>query len=447
MGHRKLCILVAFFILLVSMDAILAQAQGNGNGNGNNGNGNGNGNNGNGNGNGNNGNGNGNGNNGNGNGTETMEMEMETATTMAWYGNNGNGSGNGNGNGNNGNGNGNGNNGNGNGNGNNGNGNGNGNNGNGNGNGNDNGNSNYDVLPPTIAGQERGMCKTNGACFNKTLVCPSQCPERKPKQNKKQKGCFLDCSSKCEATCKYRRVNCDGYGSVCYDPRFIGGDGVMFYFHGAKGGNFAIVSDDNLQINAHFIGTRPEGRTRDFTWVQALSVMFDTHTLVIAAKRVSHWDNKVDALTIRWDGETINIPNDGEAEWRTNGEEREVVVERTDDANNIKIMVSGLVEMGIRVRPIGEKENRVHHYQLPVDDSFAHLETQFKFFSITDFVEGVLGKTYRPNYVSPVKIGVPMPLMGGEDKYKTPSFNSPICKVCRFQRQPGFGVMKEVAQY
>ena len=48
----------------------------------------------------------------------------------------------------------------------------------------------------------------------------------------------------------------------------------MFYFHGAKGGNFAVISDDNLQINMHFIGTRPEGRTRDFTWVQALAVMF-----------------------------------------------------------------------------------------------------------------------------------------------------------------------------
>ena len=47
----------------------------------------------------------------------------------------------------------------------------------------------------------------------------------------------------------------------------------MFYFHGTKGGNFAIVSDDNLQINVHFMGTRPEGRTRDFTWVQALAVM------------------------------------------------------------------------------------------------------------------------------------------------------------------------------
>ncbi|KAI9195849.1 hypothetical protein LWI28_018700 [Acer negundo] len=90
------------------------------------------------------------------------------------------------------------------------------------------------------------------------------------------------------SSAKGRKPNCDGYGSLCYDPRFVGGDGVMFYFHGAKGGNFAIVSDDNLQINAHFIGTRPQGRTRDYTWVQALAVMFDSHTLVISANRVSN---------------------------------------------------------------------------------------------------------------------------------------------------------------
>lgn len=78
-----------------------------------------------------------------------------------------------------------------------------------------------------------------------------------------------------------RLPNCSGYGSVCYDPRFVGGDGQMFYFHGAKGEDFALVSDDQFQINVHFIGKRPEGRTRDFTWVQALAVMFGSHTLVI----------------------------------------------------------------------------------------------------------------------------------------------------------------------
>ncbi|KAF2283351.1 hypothetical protein GH714_002480 [Hevea brasiliensis] len=175
------------------------------------------------------------------------------------------------------------------------------------------------------------------------------------------------------------------------------------------------LSDDNLQINAHFIGTRPQGRTRDFTWVQALSVMFDTHNLVIAAKKVSQWNDHVDALIVRWDGEAINIPNDGEAKWRTNEKEREV-------------------------RPIGQKENLVHNNQLPDDDAFTHLETQFRFKKLSDLVEGILGKTNRPDYVNPVKIGVPMPMMGGEDKYETPSLSSPLCRACRFRGQSDAGI-------
>ncbi|KAJ9178138.1 hypothetical protein P3X46_010047 [Hevea brasiliensis] len=305
----------------------------------------------------------------------------------------------------------------------------------------------YEMRPKLPSGHEQAFCLARGKCQFKTLVCPDQCKVRKPVQNKKQKGCFVDCSSRCEVTCKWRRPRCDGYGSLCYDPRFVGGDGVMFYFHGEKGGNFAIVSDDNLQINAHLIGTRPQGRTRDFTWVQALSIMFDTHTLVIAAKRISLWDDNVDALLVRWDGATVDVPTDGEAEWRTNGEEREVLVERTDDTNTIRVTVSNLVELNIKVRPIGKEENRVHKYQLPEDDAFAHLETQFKFFNLTDLVEGVLGQTYRPDYVSPVKTGVPMPMMGGEDKYHTPSLFSPLCSFCRFQRQYSYETTKGVSEY
>lgn len=161
MDRRKSYVLVAFFVLLISMEAALVWGDGDGNnGNGNNGNGNGN--------------GDGNGNSGNGNG---------------------------NGNGNNGNGNGDG---------------GKGNNGNGKGKKNqkkddkkkDNkktpydASTDYEVLSPLSSGQERSFCKAAGDCHSKTLTCPAQCPQKKPKKNKKNKGCFVDCSSKCEATCK-----------------------------------------------------------------------------------------------------------------------------------------------------------------------------------------------------------------------------------------------------
>lgn len=224
----------------------------------------------------------------------------------------------------------------------------------------------------------------------------------------------------------------------------------MFYFHGERGGDFALVSDDDLHINAHFIGTRPQGRTRDFTWVQALAVMFESHTLVVAAKRVAVWDDNVDALILRYDGEDLAVATDGESEWRTETDERVVVIERTDDFNSVKVTISGLLELDVNVTPIGDKENRTHGYNLPDGDAFAHLETQFKFTKLSDEVEGVLGQTYRPGYVSPVKKGVPMPMMGGEDRYRTPVFLSASCVSCRFKgdgvRMVDEGVSLDVVQ-
>ncbi|KAM1149010.1 hypothetical protein ACFX13_030299 [Malus domestica] len=150
---------------------------------------------------------------------------------------------------------------------------------------------------------------------------------------------------------------------------------------------------------------------------------------------------------VKWDDKVAAIPNNGDAECRINGEDREVVIERTDDINCVRVTVAGLVEVDIRVRPIGEKENKVHNYQIPADDTFAHLETQFRFTNLSDLVEGVLGKTYRPGYVSPVKVRVLMPMVGGEDKYETSSFFSPLCKVCRFQKQPEVAATGGIAQY
>ncbi|KAJ6978298.1 hypothetical protein NC653_030010 [Populus alba x Populus x berolinensis] len=37
-----------------------------------------------------------------------------------------------------------------------------------------------------------------------------------------------------------RRPNCNGIGAACYDPRFVGGDGVMFYFHGKTNEHFSL---------------------------------------------------------------------------------------------------------------------------------------------------------------------------------------------------------------
>lgn len=57
---------------------------------------------------------------------------------------------------------------------------------------------------------------------------------------------------------------------------------------------------------------------------------------------------------------------------------------------------------------------------------------QFKIFKLSERVEGVLGQTYRPDFYSPVKQGVPMPVMGGEDRYETSALLSANCRSCVF---------------
>nr|GEV23474.1 pollen-specific leucine-rich repeat extensin-like protein 1 isoform X1 [Tanacetum cinerariifolium] len=197
--------------------------------------------------------------------------------------------------------------------------------------------------------------------------------------------------------------------------------------------HYVTIQDTNLQINGHFIGSRPNGRKRDYTWVQSLSVMFDTQTLIISANKVAQWDDLVDVLSVKWNGEEVTVPFDGDSEWRTSTEEREVVVERTDDTNTVKVTVSGLVEIDMKAVPVTKEDDKAHNYQLPSNDAFAHFELQFKFMNLSDDVEGILGKTYQPGYVSPVKRGIAMPIMGGEDKYETASLTSTVCKECKFQ--------------
>lgn len=268
-----------------------------------------------------------------------------------------------------------------------------------------------------------------GNCaFPKKLQCPLECPQRKPK-DEKTKACFADCGPKCETSCKVRVRGCNGYGSICYDPRFVGGDGVMFYFHGARDDNFCLVSDTNLHINAHMIGTRPPGRKRDYTWLQTLGILFSLHKLTVGAtSNVPAWNDAVDHLNFTFDGRAFAIPENHEALWAS--PDGAVTIERTARRNSAIVRLKGTAEISVRVVPITPQEDRVHNYQLPPDDCFAHLDLRFDFVDLSDIVDGVLGQTYRPNFVNPVKRGVPMPVMGGEDRYRTSSLLSTDCRSC-----------------
>ncbi|KAK9048809.1 hypothetical protein SSX86_032224 [Deinandra increscens subsp. villosa] len=288
------------------------------------------------------------------------------------------------------------------------------------------------LLIQVKAAYSSSYCGPWSRCTGQTLYCPSECPSSDSNEPK-AKVCRIDCySPKCKAECKQRKPNCNSPGSACYDPRFIGGDGIVFYFHGKVNQHFALISDANLQINGRFIGHRPTGRSRDFTWIQALGLLFNSHSFSLEATKSATWDGGIDHLKFSYDGEDIALPIGGLSTWKSPEDEDEIKVERTSGVNSVMVTVPGVVEILVNVVPVTAEDDRVHGYRVPSDDCFAHLELQFRFAGLSDGVEGVLGRTYQPDFKNPAKPGVAMAVVGGEDRYKTTSLLSADCTDCVF---------------
>ncbi|KAL7119022.1 hypothetical protein ACP275_02G037100 [Erythranthe tilingii] len=276
--------------------------------------------------------------------------------------------------------------------------------------------------PPTddsseAAAGQRKRCKNKlfPTCFGSEHVCPASCPNT----------CQVDCVS-CKPVCK-----CDMPGAVCQDPRFIGGDGITFYFHGKKDQDFCLLTQPNLHINAHFIGRRNVNMKRDFTWVQSIGILFaNNHRLSLSADKTATWNDAHDRLSLSFNGDPIPLPASEGSTWKHAA--AATTVERDADANSVVVRVDGLFEISAKVVPITQHESRVHSYGITGEDCFAHLELGFKFFSLSGTVNGVLGQTYGDSYVSRVKMGVPMPVLGGEREFAASGLFAADCAVSQF---------------
>ncbi|KAH7427956.1 hypothetical protein KP509_10G068800 [Ceratopteris richardii] len=223
---------------------------------------------------------------------------------------------------------------------------------------------------------------------------------------------------------------CNEPGAICQDPRFIGGDGRLFYFHGKADEDFCIVTDPAFHINGHFIGKRVEGRWRDFTWVQALGILYTTHTVRIGAKKVAIWDDTVDQLEIFYDGDAIYLDTEIGQSWESPLGDFKVT--RTREVNSIFVQVANLLTISVNATYIDKEDSRIHSYGIDDTDCFAHLDIKCTFLNLSPSVDGVLGQTYKPTYRNPLKVGVPMPVMGGYSKFKSSSLFATDCSVNMF---------------
>ncbi|CAN6438772.1 unnamed protein product [Victoria cruziana] len=252
-------------------------------------------------------------------------------------------------------------------------------------------------------------------CYKLPLLCPIACP----------KTCKVDCTI-CKAVC-----DCNRPGAVCEDPRFVGGDGITFYFHGKKDKDFCLVTDTNLHVNGHFIGKTGEGMKRDFTWVQSIGVLFDNHKLFLGAKKVARWDDAVDQLVFDFDGERVSLPTTENAKW-TAADNSLTITRSGSTTNEVVVEAPTNFRIAAKVVPITKHESEVHRYGIPDDDCFAHLDLSFRFYSLTGSVNGVLGQTYADNYKSRAKVGLKMSVLGGDREFASSGLFATDCAVARF---------------
>ncbi|KAL5562441.1 hypothetical protein UlMin_032188 [Ulmus minor] len=178
---------------------------------------------------------------------------------------------------------------------------------------------------------------------------------------------------------------------------------------------------------------------RDFTWVQSIGILFGKHQLYVGAIKTATWDDAVDRLAITFDGEPITLSETEGTNWQSTTSPSVLLV-RDAATNSVTVEVEDNFKITAKVVPITQQDSRIHNYGITADDSFAHLDLRFKFFALSNRVSGVLGQTYRPGYMSRVKIGETMPVMGGDKEFGTSSLFSTDCAVARFEgRSHGYG--------
>ncbi|XVF04113.1 hypothetical protein REPUB_Repub05bG0053800 [Reevesia pubescens] len=257
-------------------------------------------------------------------------------------------------------------------------------------------------------------CSNPGSrSYRKYIECPKECPSTNY-GNQKAKVCYVNCDSPVgKSYCRHRKPDCNSPGSACYDPRFIGGDGIVFTF-----------MERAMSISAW-----------DFTWIQALGILFNSHAFSLEAIKAATWNSEVDHLKLSYNGEDLVVPEGALSSWYS--QEKDVKVERVANKNSVIVTLKDSAEIMVNVVPVTKEDDRIHNFKVLSDDFFSHLEVQFRFFALSHKVDGVLGRTYRPDFENPAKLGMAMSVVGGEDKYRTTSILSADCSTCLLTPESG----------
>eukprot|EP00850_Spirogloea_muscicola_P018126 SM000163S02294 [mRNA] locus=s163:61724:63448:+ [translate_table: standard] len=223
---------------------------------------------------------------------------------------------------------------------------------------------------------------------------------------------------------------CKAGGSLCGDPRLVGGDGVPFWFHGRRDADFCIVSERNLHINAHFIGK--SAGVHDLTWVQAVVIMYDNHKLYVGAQQEAVWSPQSDHLLFVLDGQPLLPVSNTAEEVVYEAADAKLTIKRAGKANSGRLEIEGLMAMNVEIHPIA-KSNWTE------DSCFAHMDMSMEFGQLSGRAEGVLGQTYQKLWSPPnEKEGTKVTsyILHDIDSYTSSGLFNADCPVSVFENAP-----------
>ncbi|RVW49621.1 hypothetical protein CK203_076785 [Vitis vinifera] len=150
-------------------------------------------------------------------------------------------------------------------------------------------------------------------------------------------------------------------------------------------------------------------------------------------KKTATWEDSADHLALSFNGEPIFLQEAESTRWQS-ASALTVSITRVSDTNSMIVEGEGSFRITAKVVPITEEDSQVHNYDITKEDCFAHLDLGFKFFSLSNKVNGILGQTYRRDYMIQVKMGVSMPVIGRERDFETSSLLAADCLVAQFKK-------------
>ncbi|KAL2472636.1 Structural constituent of cell wall [Forsythia ovata] len=110
------------------------------------------------------------------------------------------------------------------------------------------------------------------------------------------------------------------------------------------------------------------GTTHGFKRLESFSIRM----LSVEATKAATWDNEADHLKFFYDGLELGIPEGYPSVWKSF--ENNIKVERTSTKYSVLITLPEVAEISINVVPVTMEDDRIHNYQIPPSDCFAHLK-------------------------------------------------------------------------